>query len=51
MPVTFNDDGSAFKLTRIDPPDVSDADIKNLLKMINFVEENKNKDVRTELEN
>lgn len=45
MPVTFNDDGSAFKFTRIDPPDASDADIKNLLKIINFVEENK--DVRT----
>ena len=49
MPVTFSDDASAFKFTRIDPPDVSDVDIKNLLTMINFVEENK--DVRTELEN
>lgn len=49
MPVTFNDDGSAFKFTRVDPPDVSDVDVKNLLTMINHVEENK--DVRTELEN
>lgn len=49
MPVTFNNDGSAFKFTRIDPPNVSDVDIKNLLTMINYVDENK--DVRTELEN
>lgn len=49
MPVTFNNDGSAFKLTRVNPPDVSDMDIKNLLKVINSVDENK--DVRTELEN
>jgi hypothetical protein len=49
MPVTFSSDGSAFKLTRIDPPDASAEDIAAIVKMLNSVEGGK--DVRTELQN
>ncbi len=47
MPISFNDDGSAFKLTRLDPPTLSEEDQQIIAKMINFLPGNK--DVRTEL--
>lgn len=49
MPIEFNDDGSAFKLTRIDPADASEEDKQAITKMLNFIPGNK--DVRTELQN
>lgn len=44
VPIGFPKNGT-FSFTRLDPPDILDQEKKNLLDMINFLENSK--DVRT----